>query len=102
MPLLYEEEEFRPAYKNLANLRYEFPRTPIMILTATATPETTKKLLTLLHDLVIVVLTDLTSILEWKKFHLELSFQAVADKVSEVYNNVPTIVYTESSVHCKI
>ena len=70
-----------------------------MILTATTTPETTKKLLTLLHDLVVV---DLTSILEWKKFHLELSFQAVADKVSEVYNNVPTIVYTESSVHCKI
>ena len=94
--LYYEWQEFRPAYRDLANLRYEFPRTPIMILTATATPETTKELLTLLRDPVIA-----RGSVNRHNIYLAVEevptgdFQAVADKVSEVYNNESTIVYTD-------
>ena len=83
-------------YRDLANLKYEFPRTPIMILTATATPETTKELLTLLRDPVIA-----RGSVNRRNIYLAVEevptgdFQAVADKVSEVYNNESTIVYTD-------
>lgn len=67
-----------------------------MILTATATPETTKELLTLLRDPVIA-----RGNVNRHNIYLAVeeaptgNFQAVADKVSEVYNNEPTIVYTD-------
>ena len=94
--LYHEWQEFRPAYRDLANLKYEFPRTPVMILTATATPETTKELLTLLCDPVIA-----RGSVNRRNIYLAVEevltgdFQAVADKVSEVYNNESTIVYTD-------
>ncbi len=38
--------DFRPDYRNLANLRAEFPQTPIMALTATATQKVIEDILT--------------------------------------------------------
>ncbi|HVJ17761.1 MAG TPA: ATP-dependent DNA helicase RecQ [Polyangiaceae bacterium] len=37
--------DFRPAYRNLAGLKRRFPRVPILALTATATPEVTKDII---------------------------------------------------------
>jgi len=34
--------DFRPAYRNLRDLKRRFPRTPVLALTATATPEVTR------------------------------------------------------------
>jgi ATP-dependent DNA helicase RecQ len=34
--------DFRPAYRNLANLKRRFPNAPVLALTATATPEVTR------------------------------------------------------------
>jgi ATP-dependent DNA helicase RecQ len=34
--------DFRPAYRNLAGLKRRFPKTPVLALTATATPEVTR------------------------------------------------------------
>jgi ATP-dependent DNA helicase RecQ len=38
--------DFRPAYRNLAGLKRRFPRVPILALTATATPEVTRDIVT--------------------------------------------------------
>ena len=52
--LYCEWSDFRTAFSDLKNIKFDFPTTPLMALTATATPDVEEELKnTVLHNLVI-------------------------------------------------
>ena len=48
--LICEWQSFRTNYKDLETIKQHFPTTPVMFLTATATPSMVEKLKACLHD----------------------------------------------------
>lgn len=97
--LVFEWDNFRPSYKEIQSLKYEFPTVPLMLLTATAPPHVNTKLLGMLRN-------PITSCGSVNRPNIELSvelcpksqqqpYQDFAKRVNEIISNESCIIYTD-------
>ena len=92
--------DFRKAYLHLENLRLSFPKTPIMALTATATPEVEKDIKKLLRDPLVTraSVNRPNILLSAKEVNVapgSTYHSTFADHVAEISRSEPTIIYTD-------
>jgi len=98
--LITEWSNFRRAFNELRKLKSEFPSTPIMALTATATPAVKEDVLTLLRCPVISQSSmnrkNITLRVEELQ-HIKGVPEAVqfSNRVAAIVNSDPTIIYTD-------
>ncbi|CAL1703899.1 unnamed protein product [Somion occarium] len=86
--------EFRPAYSNLSCLREKYPTVPIMALTATATTNVQKDLVSILGMRNPVRVTD--------SFNRPNLFYDVRDKVKNVWGEIANFINTKHRGHTGI
>ena len=97
--LIFDWENFRPAFKDLQSLKFDYPTIPLIFATATATPNIEEKLRALLRDPLVSKGTINRpnieiQVEEWSKSAND-PFQPFANRVSEIIGSNPCIVYTD-------
>ena len=96
--LYHQWQEFRPAYKELENLKSEFPTIPIMCLTATAPSAVKRSILKLLRDpLISTASIDRPNVfLACEEMPHKANFEYFASRVSEILSEPScSIIYTD-------
>ena len=97
--LVFEWENFRPAYKEIQNLKYDFPTIPIMLLTATAPPQLETNLRGMLHNPVIskgsINRPNIELRAEECPKSQEHPYQQFAKRVKEIVGRESGIIYTD-------
>lgn len=92
-------ENFRPAFKELQNLKYEFPTVPILLLTATAPPQLQTKLRGMLRNPVLsngsINRPNIELRVEECPKSQQCPYKYFAVRVKEIVGKNPAIIYTD-------
>ena len=97
--LVIEWENFRPVYKEIQNLKYGFPTVPILLLTATAPPQSQTKLKGMLRNPVVSKASINRPNIELRVEKCPKSqqhpYQDFAKRVKEIVGKESGIIYTD-------